>query len=621
MGSVAERFGKSAKDTTSNAAGRLTGMPSSGLGLLAPGGRLAPHSGMGRPARRDHPAFNTKVMLMWRMVALEEEEEKKEGPVVCYTTMEGFGMGANRSAAVAAMTDGRTAANSSQCWREDAAKTQKSRPEKGDWTGRDGDKSRRDDKKGDDSKGDRERKNKHVLEASATSWLLQQQLLREARKIPSEERTDVEVVREMKSILNKLTIERFDHLYTKLINCGIHSAEHIEVLMREVFEKATTQHHFISMYADLCAQLHAWFMSGKTASTIDNKTFKKILLTQCQHSFEHHTGNCHSENFKEMDPIKREEAEALRKTQSISNLKFIGALLETKLLASKILGTVTEALLMNPTPEKLECLAVFLTAVGPTFDRSDSSQYAQMASAFQRVKTHAHSKDLPARTRFLLQDVLDLRKSSWEKKKSGRNEAPTTLDQVHKKAELELGGKINATRVALPRETHIAVSHSEQKMTEPERRCAPTKEEIPSAPFDPDKFRKELSGALRELDNSLDVKQMLQRIAAQTVPSDQQGSMLAETLTCTAEQSRAQTRQAGFAATASLFITGVWRRAALVQGLETFFSTFNELKLDMPTLPQIVQEELAPALAGLITAGLLKPDTRDEFLAVTATSH
>lgn len=167
----------------------------------------------------------------------------------------------------------------------------------------------------------------------------------------------------------------------------------------------------------------------------------------------------------------------------------------------------------------------------------------------------------------------------------------------------------------------MAVSHGEQRGTEVERRSTPVREEKPSAPFDPDKFRKELRTTLRELDNTLDVKQMLQHIAAQAVPSDHQGSLLAETLTCTAEQSRAQTRQAGFAATASLFITGVWRRAALVQGLETFFSTFNELKLDLPTLPQIVQEELAPALAGLITAGLLKPDTRDEFLAVTANSH
>lgn len=158
-------------------------------------------------------------------------------------------------------------------------------------------------------------------------------------------------------------------------------------------------------------------------------------------------------------------------------------------------------------------------------------------------------------------------------------------------------------------------------MTELERGPTPAKEEPPKAPFDPDKFQEELGGALKELDKSLDVKQILQHIAAQAVPPDHQATMFAETLTRTAEQGRAQTRQAGFAATASIFITGVWRRAALVKGLETFFSTFNELKLDLPTLPQIVQEELAPTLAGLVTAGLLKPDARDEFLAVATASH
>jgi hypothetical protein len=91
----------------------------------------------------------------------------------------------------------------------------------------------------------------------------------------------------MKLILNKLTIERFDLLYEQLIECGISSSSHVEILMREVFEKATTQHHFIGMYAQLCQRLHEWFTkTNREGANSPQPTFKKILLNQCQQSFE-----------------------------------------------------------------------------------------------------------------------------------------------------------------------------------------------------------------------------------------------------------------------------------------------------------------------------------------------
>ena len=56
--------------------------------------------------------------------------------------------------------------------------------------------------------------------------------------------------RAISGILNKLTVEKFDMLYEKLITeTGICSETHIEELMKQIFHKATTQHHFISMSA------------------------------------------------------------------------------------------------------------------------------------------------------------------------------------------------------------------------------------------------------------------------------------------------------------------------------------------------------------------------------------
>ena len=59
--------------------------------------------------------------------------------------------------------------------------------------------------------------------------------------------SEEDVARAMKSILNKLTVEKFDSLSAQLVNCGIRNAVQLELLIHEVFEKATTQHHFIDM--------------------------------------------------------------------------------------------------------------------------------------------------------------------------------------------------------------------------------------------------------------------------------------------------------------------------------------------------------------------------------------
>merc|ERR1719487_511463 len=91
----------------------------------------------------------------------------------------------------------------------------------------------------------------------------------------------------MKLILNKLTIEKFPTLSRQLVSCGIRTTSHLEILIHEVFEKATTQHHFINMYADLCEVLHSHF-SKQPVTDNQKMNFKKVLLNACQASFERH---------------------------------------------------------------------------------------------------------------------------------------------------------------------------------------------------------------------------------------------------------------------------------------------------------------------------------------------
>eukprot|EP00913_Durusdinium_trenchii_P035414 g33140.t1 len=93
--------------------------------------------------------------------------------------------------------------------------------------------------------------------------------------------THTEIARRMKSILNKLTLEKFDDLTRQLCECGISKEAHLKILMTEVFEKATTQHHFIEMYTNLCVHFNDW-----CSEHLKVGKFKPVLLQQCQESFE-----------------------------------------------------------------------------------------------------------------------------------------------------------------------------------------------------------------------------------------------------------------------------------------------------------------------------------------------
>jgi len=212
--------------------------------------------------------------------------------------------------------------------------------------------------------------------------------------------------------------------------------------MTEVFEKAVTQHHFIEMYTSLCVYLSEW--CSKQAKV---GNFKRILLDQCQASFEanlHLPDELSEKKTKKKEktaptPQEAEELEEKRlrhKTRVTGNVKFVGQLLVKRILASRVLIACAEELLLEPSPGTLEPLASLLTSVGPEFDGPGWSHHDALERIFTRVKALTKDKHLPSRTRFLLQDVLDLRATGWidRKKATQKLEAPKKLDEIAEQA-------------------------------------------------------------------------------------------------------------------------------------------------------------------------------------------
>jgi hypothetical protein len=493
------------------------------------------------------------------------------------------------------------------------------------------------------------------LKVSEDSWQVRQQNRRTSQEATEQgSMSDEEVVRTMKSILNKLTIEKFQRLSRQLIQCGIRTTSHLEILIFEVFEKATTQHHFIDMYADLCTALQSHF-SEAPVNDNPKMNFKKVLLNACQASFEKHLAPpVHLDRLEDDEQLA---AERRYKMRMLGNIRFVGALLTRKMLATKVMFAIIEELLGDPTPEALESLAALLNVVGPTFDFPEWPHRILLVAVFDRLRKIIKQADVKPRVCCLLQDVLDLRANGWEDRKPKKVEAPSTLAQVAKKREAEEAA-VTPTPEAAYRNSWAArpmsnsfgngsgkTSPSGAKNAggnsnirglaadlfapAPSESASPAKESVRPVlqlkkrqdtacekPFDKEACRKEVSSTLSELRVSHDVKEAILRMAAVAVPLSQQPEELCTALTMIAEEGSQEVRKIGFQFVAGLFMDGHWQPGALSKGIQTFKEeTCTDLKLDIPSLPNIVREELQPAFKPLLEKGLLQSSSYSLLMA------
>eukprot|EP00397_Hematodinium_sp_SG-2012_P025623 GEMP01026782.1.p1 GENE.GEMP01026782.1~~GEMP01026782.1.p1 ORF type:complete len:650 (+),score=172.52 GEMP01026782.1:56-2005(+) len=285
-------------------------------------------------------------------------------------------------------------------WRVDtSAKVKKEKKQK---DGRD-----RDHRDRDRDRDHHNRRQDTVLKANPSKWL----------KMQEEEKKDDDaiIVRKMKGILNKLTEAKFEKLYNDLLESGIRTVFHIEALMKEVFDKAVTQHHFIPLYTKLCERLNQW-----TNTLPDSPDFRRILLTQCQCSFEQNLKPPEGLLNADVNDDEAFEKEIKYKVAMQGNIKFVGELLIVKLLASRVLIQCAQELLSNRTIGgncsliSLECLATLLQVTGKMFDSRDWKYHSALADVYETTRIMSEDTAIPPRIRFLFRNIMDLRKNKWK---------------------------------------------------------------------------------------------------------------------------------------------------------------------------------------------------------------
>lgn len=472
-----------------------------------------------------------------------------------------------------------------------------------------------------------------LLVSSSDSWASKQR----ARAASEDE--DVKVIRAARSILNKLTIEKFDSLFQKIATCGIRTEHHIATLMHEIFEKATTQHQFIPMYAELCVRLEKdshIVSAAQEAGYMHN--FRRLLLNECQHAFEQLLEPCEAAN------VVDEEHQIQRKQRALGNIKLIGELVVQGMLSSDLLIECGNELLKARTtcPEALESLAALMMVVGPKFDSKDWQHHSRFEEMMTQIDELTRDKSTPPRVRFLLCDVLDVRRAGWctSTNQAAMKAAPMKLDAVREKqvAEEQVAAspkrnnglqrlaeicrrpstaKTNDVDASV--RTPLALKPKKQQPKKEESKVVAQAPEVPTvekkvivqpsavvsplaSEFDLVAFRRSLNIMLIKLAAEKNVPAAVQHIREQQVPVEFQAGQFVDILSRVVEERRGAVRRCEFAFAAGL-VQGEYspfERAACLSGIALFFEdVYAEMCIEVPRLPAIIKSELLPTMYGV----------------------
>lgn len=246
------------------------------------------------------------------------------------------------------------------------------------------------------------------------------------------------VERKVKSLLNKLTMEKFDSISDQIIAWANKSEKEkdgrtlIQVI-KLVFEKATDEATWSEMYARLCRKMMEQISPKVQDDGIRNAEgkhitgghlFRKYLLNRCQEDFERGWASKESTaaaaaSKATEDAAAKQQAEGTdevalyseeyyaaqkAKRQGLGLIKFIGELFKLQMLTERIMHECVKKLLgnvENPEEEEIESLCKLLTTVGALLDTPKAR--AHMDVYFSRMKELTKSPNVNSRMQFMLQ--------------------------------------------------------------------------------------------------------------------------------------------------------------------------------------------------------------------------
>lgn len=249
------------------------------------------------------------------------------------------------------------------------------------------------------------------------------------------------IFRRVRGLLNKITPEKFEKLCDDILNVGLESPTILKGVILLIFEKALDEPKYTSMYAQLCKRLAE---NGPNFEPSDKPcTFKKLLLNKCRDEFENRAQLSLQYEKLVVSQLTEDQSygKLLAKRKMLGNIKFIGELGKLEMLHDSIIHRCCEQLLVGrkkqPIPdqaEDLECLVHLMRTCGRLLDNPKSKPL--MDQYFVRLKQVTENEQMPTRVRFLVQDIMDMRRNKWHARRIAgkQSEGPKTIQQVREDA-------------------------------------------------------------------------------------------------------------------------------------------------------------------------------------------
>ena len=292
------------------------------------------------------------------------------------------------------------------------------------------------------------------------------------------------------ALLNKLTIDKFDVITDRLIeliraNCQLGPGL-LEEVVSILFDKALDESYFSGMYSDLCVKIStdvadlfedpvtaaaaaaasaagapptptaappatpssavAAAAAGEEKAVKKKSLFRVILLNACQSAFARGVESVSKEG---RSPEEVAELEGAQKRRMLGNIRFIGELYKKAMIVEKIMHTCVVHLLgalQEVQEEDIEALCNLLTTIGKKLDHKRAE--AHMDSYFDRLEDILRTARLSSRIRFMILDLLDLRKNRWMPRT--KKQEAKSREQVRQESEQEAIAKAGGGRGGLP---------------------------------------------------------------------------------------------------------------------------------------------------------------------------
>ncbi|GIX65538.1 eukaryotic translation initiation factor, putative [Babesia caballi] len=222
--------------------------------------------------------------------------------------------------------------------------------------------------------------------------------------------------RQLKSNLNKLTIEKFETLAEKIATqCqSLEDYNHLRVAVDLILDKAVQEPDWSEMYADLCQILYwrsrEYDIGGKRL------TFATALLTKIQQEYE--------TSPRDLDAVRATGADdqdiriKRLRTKILGTVKMIGELFQRRILGFKIVSKVVMDLVISsdaPQEHMIECFLQLIYSTGYYIDQNPNFRPV-LDMWFGRLKELILRPGYSKRIKCVMQDVLDLPKAQWRKK-------------------------------------------------------------------------------------------------------------------------------------------------------------------------------------------------------------